>query len=158
MDQVYRVLLSVAGIYLIITVIVCILNRRKRKKQQPLSEIYLAQCNHTFEKKLAMIIDGHIIKYTLPKNGSMPLCCPDCFKSSAIHCAGCKGIIVPGDRVCLYGGMTPGQVPKNAHVFDDNPIQLVYCARCADSKDHIIGTWMPGKRIQYFETAKSNIN
>jgi len=156
MQHVIHILTILSVIYLIVTIVVLCLG--KRQKKQPLSEIYVAQCGHTFRKQSVIKIGLHLIHYTLPKNGAQPLCCPDCFKSSAIHCAGCKGIIVPGDKVCLYGGMTQDQVPKYAHVFDDNPIQLVYCARCADSKDHIIGTWMRGKRIEYFKTARSNIN
>jgi hypothetical protein len=156
MQHVIHVLTILGAVYLIVTIVVWCLGKRQKKQQ--LSEIYVAQCGHTFTKQSVIKIGLHLVHYTLPKNGVQPLCCPECLKTSAIHCAGCNGIIVPGDGVCLYGGMMPGQVPKNAHVFDDNPIQLVYCARCADSEDHIIGTWMPGKRIQYFETTKSNIN
>jgi hypothetical protein len=159
MDETFKWLMIMAVVYLLVTIVVSYLHRQQRKKQQSLSETYVAQCGHTFEKKLAMIVGKHIVRYHLPKDGSLPLCCPECLKASAIHCAGCNGIIVPGDNVCLYGGMTPGQVPKNAHVFDDDPIQLVYCAHCADNKDHIIGTWTRGKRIQYFETTQyTNIN
>lgn len=77
--------------------------------------------------------------------------CIECHKKAVIICPWCKGPIFPvGEQITLN---TPAEnnykIPEGTIVFKEKPLQLVGCARCADTGADYAGYWiMPGKVLK----------
>jgi len=110
----------------------------------------MASCGHETLKKDKVTAFGKSAVIKIPIVDGKTDYCHRCLEKMAIKCAWCGNVIFIGSPVTLYMATKKDfKIPEHAVIYNENPLQLVGCRRCAElgSADWM-GYWVPPGKVQ----------